>query len=139
MKKTSEIFIKCFFELFLKTGYTVLSRRKEQGFHAHSRCIGIWIQGLQETFENILGTGSYQRYRDEMVKQFNTSNSAENPIFSPNDYNSSGRYQVYDAQLEPYGGPPYSLRKYYKIREVCEKKTSEIFIKCFFELFLKTG
>ena len=73
-----------------------------------------------------------------MLKKFHTSNSAENPIFSPYDHNSSGPEAGFDALLEPYGDAPDRLRKYSKMRDVSQK-TSEIFIKCFFELFLKTG
>ena len=66
-----------------------------------------------------------------MLKKFHTSNSAENPIFSPYDKDSSGRYGRFDAEFELYGGAPESLRKYSKMRAVSQK-TSEIFIKCFF-------
>ena len=39
------------------------------------------IRALQETFENLLGSESYQRNSDEMLTKFTTSNYAENPIF----------------------------------------------------------
>ena len=84
-QKTSEIFIKCFFELLLKPGYTELSRKIEQGFHAAFMRNSMGIQALQESFQNILGSESYLRNSDEMLKKFHSSNSAENPIFSPYD------------------------------------------------------
>ena len=48
----------------------------EQGFHARSIENALSIQALQETFQNILVSESYQRNRDEMLKKFHTSNSA---------------------------------------------------------------
>ena len=57
----------------------------EEGFHARSIENAMSIQALQESFQNILVSESYQRNRDEMLKKFHTSNSAENPLFSTYD------------------------------------------------------
>ena len=62
-----------------------LNKTAEQGLQARSMGNSLPIQPLQESFQNILVSESYQRNRDEMLKKFHTSNSAENPIFSHYD------------------------------------------------------
>ncbi|KAF0144514.1 MAG: hypothetical protein FD143_3383 [Ignavibacteria bacterium] len=76
--------MKCFFELFLKP--VILKFRQNRArVPAHSIENAMSIQALQESFQNILVSESYQRKRDEMLKKFHTSNSAENPLFSTYD------------------------------------------------------